>query len=133
MNDPTGSSQAALAGAVGGAAFVVLGIPLVGLVAALLGACFSSFAKAAVPREQVPMRMFGVLMDAFIGGWLAVALCSIPFTAKYIGTWDSAQVVLAGLCAYLMQAIRLKTSDYFERAFQAALNAVVGFFARGKS
>ena len=118
--------------AVVGAAFVVLGIPLAALTAALLGAGFSYMPKPAQPIDKVPLRLLGIVMDAFLGGWIAVALVHIPYTARFIGTWDSATVVLAGLLAFAMQAIRLKAAGYFDRAFQGGLNALVGFFTKDK-
>jgi hypothetical protein len=123
---------AAVAGAAAGAAFVVLGIPLVALTAALLGAGFSYLPKPAQPNEVIPLRLIGVVVDAFIGGWVAVMVVNVPYTAHYIGAWDSATVVLAGLLAFVMQTVRLKSASYFDRAFQAGLNAIVAFFGKGK-
>lgn len=122
----------AVVGAVTGAAFVVLGIPLVALAAALLGAGFSYLPKPAQPDEKVPLRLLGVVMDAFLGGWIAVALVHIPFTAHYIGSWESATIVIAALLAFAMQTIRLKAAVYFDQAFQAVLTAVVARFGKGK-
>lgn len=131
MTDPTGTSPAAAAGAAVGAGFFVLGIPLGALAAALLGAGFSYLPRGAQPNEQVPLRLLGVLVDAFLGGWLAVFLVHVPYTANLIGTWDAATVVLAGLLAFIMQAVRVRAGGYFERAFQALLNAFVARFGKG--
>ena len=129
MNDSP-INPATAAAAVAGAAFVVLGIPLAALTAALLGAGFSYMPKPAQPLDKIPLALLGILMDAFLGGWIAVALVHIPYTARFIGSWEAAVVVLAGLLAFCMQAIRLKAAGYFDRAFQGALNAVVGFFTK---
>lgn len=131
MTDPTGMSPAAATGAVVGAGFFVLGIPLGALAAALLGAGFSYLPRGPHPTEQVPLRLLGVLMDAFLGGWCAVALVNIPYSAGFIGSWEAAPVVLAGLLAFVMQAVRVRAGGYVERAFQALLNAAVSRFGKG--
>lgn len=133
MTDPITAKVATAAGASVGAAFAVLGIPLGALAAALLGAGFSYLPRGAAPHDKVPLRVLGVIADAFIGGWVAVALVHVPYTASHIGAWDSAPVVFAGLLGFLMQAIRMKTAGYFERAFQTGLNVAAGFLGKGKS
>lgn len=125
MSDPTGTSPAAIAGAAVGAGFAVLGIPLGALAAALLGAGFSYMPRGAQPNGEVPLRLLGVLMDAFLGGWLAVLLTHVPYTTRLIGTWDAAPVVLAALLAFAMQVIRVKAAGYADKAFQSLLAAVV--------
>ncbi len=113
------------------ARFPVLGIPIAALAAAMLGSGFSYVRRKAPDVEAIPLRLFGIAADAFIGGWIAVVL----FHATVLEPYGSKAIpieAIAGLCAFLMQVARQKAGGYFERAFQAVLNAWVGFTTRGK-
>ena len=110
----------------------MLGIPVAALTAAMLGSGFSYLKRKGQDVEGVPLRLLGIAADAFIGGWIAVALTHIPQLSPY-GMNAIPVEAVAGLAAFLMQVVRIKAADYFERTFQAGLNAWVAVFTRGKS
>jgi hypothetical protein len=112
--------------------YPVLGIPVAALTAAMLGSGFSYLKRKGQDVEAVPLRLLGIAADAFIGGWIAVALTHIPQLSPY-GMNAIPVEAVAGLAAFLMQVVRIKAADYFERIFQAGLNAWVAVFTRGKS
>jgi len=114
------------------AAYPVLGIPVAALAAAMLGSGFSYLQRRGQDVDTIPFRLFGIAADAFIGGWIAVSLPHIPQLAAY-GVTAIPIEAAAGLLAFLMQVVRKKVGDYFERAFQAGLNAWIGLFNRGKT
>lgn len=109
----------------------LLGIPLMALTAALLGAGFSYLGRSAQPVETASARMIGIATDAFLGGWIAVGLYYVPQLEGY-GFKAIPIEAVAGICAYLMQVTRKRAGDYFERMFQATLNVWAGLFTRGK-
>lgn len=110
----------------------LLGIPIAALVAAMLGSGFSYLQRRGATVDTAPARMLGIASDAFLGGWLAVGLANIPHLEAY-GLKAIPIEAIAGLSAFLMQAIRQRAGDYFERLFQAALNMWASLFGRGKS
>lgn len=114
------------------ARYPVLGIPVAALTAAMLGSGFSYLQRKGQDVDAVPFRLLGIAADAFIGGWIAVALPHIPQLVAY-GVNAIPVEAVAGLGAFLMQVVRKRVGDYFERAFQAGLNAWISVFTRGKS
>jgi hypothetical protein len=112
--------------------FPILGIPIAALAAAMLGSGFSYLSRKGQDVEAIPLRLFGIAADAFLGGWIAVALFHATPMAQY-GVQAMPIEAIAGLCAFLMQVTRQKTAHYFERVFQAGLNAWVGLTTRGKT
>lgn len=65
-----------------GAACVVLGIPLLAFIAGLIGAGGGVVISPRVPDEKIPVRMVGIIVIAFIAGWLAVGIVTIAASAK---------------------------------------------------
>lgn len=119
------SASAGAAGASSAAAMLVLGIPLGALAAALIGAGLSYVARPREPDQVIPARLLGILSDAMIGGWLAVAL--IHFTLLHRYGVDMIPVeAIAGLLAIFWRALRLWIPKKADQAFDAFL----GFWTR---
>lgn len=134
--DTTATLVAAAAVAVwpGAAALLdlpLLGIPLLALTSALLGAGFSYLGRSTQAVDTASARMIGIATDAFLGGWIAVGLFYVPQMEGY-GFKAIPIEAVAGLSAYLMQVTRKRAGDYFERLFQTGLNVWAGLFTRGK-
>jgi hypothetical protein len=121
------SAAAGAAGASGAAAFLVLGIPLGALAAALLGA---GLAFVVGPREHddmIPVRLLGILMVALISGWLAVALVQITTLHRY-GIDAIPVEAIAGLLAIFWRGLRAWIPPKVDQAFTAFLS----FWTRGR-
>lgn len=114
------------------AAFPVLGIPLAALAAAMIGSGYSYLRQPGQQVETVPLRLFGISMDAFLAGWVAVTLFHVTPLNEY-GIQAIPIEAIAGLLAFCMQLIRKHFMHYFDRAFQAILNGVIAMLPRGKS
>ena len=114
------------------ARYPVLGIPVAALAAAMLGSGGSYLQRQAQDVELVPLRLFGIAVDAFLGGWIAVSLLKFKPLFDY-GVHDFPVEALAGVIAFLMQALRKRAGDWSERIFQAGLKAWISWFSRGKS
>lgn len=114
------SAAASAAGASGAAAMLVLGIPLGALAAALIGAGFAFIARSREPDELIPARLLGILSDALIGGWLAVAL--IRITPLHRFGIDAIPVeAIAGLLAIFWRGLRMWIPIKADQAFTAFL------------
>ena len=117
----------ALASAI--ASFPVLGVPVLALATGLVGGGISHMQRDAATDASAAKALGGILADAVIGGWIAVFLGRFTPALDY-GLDNVPVEVLSGLLAWLMSALRKNASSYFDRAFQAALNAGVGFLGR---
>lgn len=115
-----GSAAASAAGASGAAALLVLGIPLGALAAALIGAGFSFIARPREPDQYIPVRLLGILADALIGGWLAVALVRITPLHQY-GIDGIPLEAIAGLLAIFWRGLRIWIPKKADQAFDAFL------------
>lgn len=122
----TGAAAAAAGAAAEPSIFdvLVLGIPLGVLTAALGGSAAQYLHKPAQPDRNLPRELRGVLIDGFIGGWLAMFLVGFKWTAPYVHA--IAPAVVGALCALLVQFLREHGKSYFDEAFQVAL----GLFRR---
>lgn len=63
----------------------VLGIPLGMFGANLVASLLRTFRDPPLPEEKLAWRLFGVVSDAAIGGWLAVFVMGLPATREHIG------------------------------------------------
>lgn len=119
------SATAGTAGAAGGAILAVMGIPLGVLAAALIGAGLSYVTRAREPDEVIPVRLIGILADALIGGWLAVALVHLTVLQRY-GISAIPLEAIAGLLAISWRVLRLWIPPKADQAF----NAFLAFWTR---
>lgn len=111
------------------ASFPVLGVPVLALATGLVGGGISHLQREAKTDASAAKALGGILADAVIGGWIAVFLSR--FTPALDYGMDNVPIeVLSGLLAWLMSAIRKNAGGYFDRAFQATLNAGVGLLGR---
>jgi TctA family transporter len=122
------AAASSAAGASGAAAMLVLGIPLGALIAALLGAGLAYVARGREPDEQIPARLLGILMDAFIGGWIAVALVRLIPLHRY-GIDAIPLEAIAGLIALFWRGLRIWIPSKADQAFTAVLDT----WFRGRS
>ena len=106
-------------------AFVIpgLGIPAGMLFAGLIAAAISHTPEPGQPTKTIPTRIFGIVSDACIGGWLALAVLKFRPVATY-GIHDIPPEVIAALIALSWQWLRKRLGDYFDRAFNVALDAL---------
>lgn len=116
-------SAAAATVATTGAASVILGIPAAVLCAAVVGSIISHLPRDGQPETKIPARVMAVVSDTFIGGWLAVAALQLTFLEPY-GVHNIPAPAVGALCALLVQWLRTKIADYFERAFVVAMDAL---------
>lgn len=103
-------------------AIAVLGIPLGVLAAALGGSAVRHLREPAEPDFRLPVQAFATIADGFVGGWLAMALISIPFTAAYIGDVVRPEVIGA-LCALLTQFARDNAKGYWDQIWGVIVEA----------
>lgn len=115
------------AGASSAAAMLVLGIPLYALAAALLGASLAYVVRERVADEVIPVRLLGILADAFIGGWFAVALVKVTLLHRY-GIDSIPLEALAGLIALFWRGLRLWIPTKADQAWEVFL----GLWSRKK-
>lgn len=102
-------------------ALVVLGVPIMALAAAMVGAAISHIPRGGQPSRAIPKRIVGIVADAFIGGWLAVFLLKLKPLAEY-GIHEVPLPVAAGLCALLVQLLRTKGVTYLDTVVQALVD-----------
>jgi hypothetical protein len=119
---------ASAAGASSAAAMLVLGVPLGALIAALIGASLAYVARGREPDEVIPVRMLGILMDAFVGGWIAVALVRLTPLHRY-GIDAIPLEAIAGLLALFWRGLRSWIPSKVDQAFGAFLD----YWTRGRS
>lgn len=109
--------------------YPILGVPLAALGAGLLGSAASYLKRTGQSVEAIPLRLLGILMDAFIGSWIAMIIFHAKPLAEY-GVTSMPIEALAGLTASLVQFIRTNAASYFDRAFQAWLTVLVSWFGK---
>ncbi len=90
---------------------VVLGVPVLVLAAAIVGAGIRYVGKPSKPECKVPRRMVATACDALIGAWLAMLLLGLPATAGHIGTTVRPEVVGA-VCALSVQYLRTRVAEW---------------------
>lgn len=122
------AAAANAAGASGAAAMLVLGVPLGALIAALIGAGLAYVARGSEPDEAIPARILGILMDAFIGSWIAVALVRLTPLHRF-GIDAIPLEAIAGLLALFWRGLRSWIPSKADQAFTAFLD----FWSRGRS
>ncbi len=115
-------AKQALPAAAAGATAVVLGIPAGMLAACVVASAIQHIPKKGAPEEVLLLRVGGVLSDAFIGGWLGVAVLKLAFLAPY-GVHNIHPAAVGALCTLAVQFLRTKLADWGERTFSAALDA----------
>ncbi|WP_396616792.1 hypothetical protein ACHZ97_04240 [Lysobacter soli] len=89
----------------GAACIAFFGVPQGMLVTAFLGAIMSFYFLDGMAEKRIWRIIFGVIVLAFAGGWVALALPSIGV----LGIGDTAAqinpLVRAGLCALAFQSL----------------------------
>lgn len=90
---------------------VVLGVPLIVLAAALVGAGIRYIGMPPTPESKIPARVVATAADALIGAWLAMLLLGLPSTASHIGTVVRPEVVGA-VCALSVQYLRTRVAKW---------------------
>lgn len=91
----------------------VLGIPLGVLAAALFGSSARAFRDASQPEGTLPRRAVLTLFDGIIGGWLAMLLLGLKFTAHHFENVEPA--ILGGLGGLLVEYLRTNASRWVEQ------------------
>jgi hypothetical protein len=122
------AAASSAAGASGAAAMLVLGVPLGALIAALLGAGLAYVARGREPDDQIPARLLGILMAAFNGGGIAVALVRLVPLHRY-GIDAIPLEAIAGLLALFWRGLRVWIPSKADKAFDAFLD----LWSRGRS
>jgi hypothetical protein len=115
------AASAASGATVGLATMMVLGIPMGALAAALIGGGLAYVAREREPDELIPARLLGILSDALIGGWFAVALVKLTVLHRF-GIDAIPLEAIAGLLAIFWRQLRLWIPEKANEAFAAFLS-----------
>lgn len=106
---------------------VFLGIPLGVLCASLGGAAARTFRDEAAPDWGIPRKVRRIVIDGFIGGWVAMFLVTSPRTRQWFDGMSPA--LLGAFGGLLVQFLFDNAPRWADQAWQTVLS----IFSRKKT
>lgn len=103
--------------------FTVAGITLAVLCACLAAAFLRTFRDPPEAESKLPRRLFGVVADAFVGGWLTVFLLGLPYTRGHLGDLIPPAVVGA-VFTLTWQFLRIRGPKWLDAVMGESIKSI---------